>query len=112
MGLYPKTSISNRKKHDDGSETWTETVWTPEMIMRRAVRAEPFIEERTNCFCCSCGLNEFSDPFCRNHGFAGERPCEVHNMPGQVDEDGNMPASVQERRQQLQEAKGQHVIVC
>jgi len=52
------------------------------------------VEDRKDCYCCSCGDTP-DDPFCRNHGFAGTRPCDKHQMPGTPDEDGNMPESVQ-----------------
>ena len=41
-------------------------------------------ENRTNCFCCTCGDREGSDVACRNHGWAAQRPCEKHEMPGQA----------------------------
>ena len=73
-------------------------------------------ENRKNCFCCSCGDREGTDVACRNHGWAAQRSCEKHGMPGQLwgeemcndlkhhgrqihDEDctyGKMPKSVQE----------------
>lgn len=39
-------------------------------------------EERTDCFCCSCGTRPGSDVACRNHGWAAQRPCEEHDQPG------------------------------
>jgi len=56
------------------------------------------ITDRTTCYCCSCGDRPGSDPYCRNHGFAGARPCLDHDVPGQANEDGNMPDSVQAKR--------------
>jgi len=98
MGIYPRITISEKRRNEDGSESWVEEEHTPGLIRKRAVMADPWMEaERTDCFCCSC--SEFGiDVFCRNHGFAGQRPCEVHNMPGEADDEGKMPASVQKER--------------
>lgn len=53
---------------------------------------------RTNqCFCCSC-VDNYRDPFCRNHGFMQERPCSEHHSPGGLDDDKYPLASVQEKR--------------
>ncbi|MGC0143179.1 hypothetical protein [Pseudactinotalea sp. Z1732] len=103
MGIYPRTKIVDRQRNIAGGEFWTEEEHTPGLIRRRLVVAQPWVEERTDCFCCSCDNTEYgtrvgSDPHCRNHGFAAERPCETHNMPGQTNEDGVMPASVQKAR--------------
>lgn len=104
MGIYPVTSISGRKKYADGTESWTEEVKTPDLIRRRTVTASAFTEERITCFCCSCDTDELSDPYCRNHGFAGARPCESHGMPGEPNEDGVMPLSVEKRELERREA--------
>lgn len=73
----------------------TITVWEPTLV----------IEDRTDCFCCSCGDREGSDSDCRNHGWDGRRPCDEHGMPGQYDEDRCMPISVQAqaRRQEAED---------
>lgn len=71
----------------------------PGLEYRATLKPEDWTEVRTNCFCCSCGDMEGSDPACRNHGFAATRPCELHNMPGSPwDDDGTMPESVQVAR--------------
>jgi hypothetical protein len=54
------------------------------------------IENRTDCFCCTCGDREGSDPACRNHGWAAQRPCDIHGFPGQPwdDDESEMPEPV------------------
>lgn len=47
------------------------------------------------CLCCTCVTDHITDPSCRDHGWYGQRPCEVHAMAGRIDDDGNMPYSVQ-----------------
>lgn len=63
-----------------------------------AVRLFPDLSDiklATNCYCCSCG-SQNDDPYCRNHGHAGARPCEIHGFAGSPDEgSGIMPLSVQ-----------------
>ena len=94
MGIYPRTTRSDAKRNPDGTETWTET-WTDYAVERtRTVTAAPWVERRITCYCCTCG-EAGSDPYCRNHGFAAERPCEEHGMPGLAGEEGEMPESVQ-----------------
>lgn len=111
-GIYPHMKRENVTRYD-GKEQWTEVEETPGLIRRRNVLASEWVEERTDCFCCSCGDREGSDPACRNHGFAAERPCETHNMPGSVWDDfgiegdtsvGTMPESVQAVRRHRQES--------
>lgn len=105
MGVYANITTSGHTRHADGTETWTETRTTPGLTHTREVTASKWHEERDNCFCCSCPEHAYADPFCRNHGFAGSRPCEEHSMPGTPDEFGNMPRSVQSaRRNELAEA--------
>jgi hypothetical protein len=97
-----------------GQETWTEVEETPGLIRRRTVTASPWVEERSDCFCCSCNEHySSSDPACRNHGFAAKRPCETHNLPGSEWDDfgiegdtevGTMPESVQAVRRRNAEA--------
>lgn len=108
MGIYP----SYRKSvptfdHKAGTQTWTEYKDTPGVIEERTVTATTWkVTERTDCFCCSCDDERpGSDPACRNHGWAAQRPCETHQLPGQTwgDEagpqlDGTMPISVQAYR--------------
>lgn len=104
MGIYPTHSIVSKQTNPDGSQTWLETKTTPGLVQARWVTAAPWhVEARTNCYCCSCPDEGGQDPYCRNHGFAGTRPCEEHNMPGQEAEGPNgenlgMPTSVQQAR--------------
>lgn len=71
--------------------SWTETSNETGYKLTRQVTATQWVEmERTDCYCCSCDdddLGNYVDVFCRNHGYAGERPCEVHNLPGTIDPD-------------------------
>lgn len=88
MSIYPVEGLT---KNPDG--TLTETWHVPGLTRTRILNPGDWVEERTNCFCCSC--DDYShDPYCRNHGFAGTRPCDTHKMPGAADEDGEMPESV------------------
>lgn len=104
MGIYPEdTKGPVIRDEERGLETWTEYRTWPGFVQTRELQATLWKEtERTDCFCCSCGDREGSDPACRNHGWAAQRPCEAHNMPGQAWEpepgetEGKMPESVQE----------------
>lgn len=100
--IYPNRTETDRQNVIEAGcvvgETWTETVTEPGITRTRQVTAGPWKVERTDCFCCSCGEEGGSDPHCRNHGWVGERPCETHNMPGTLDDEGKMPASVQKVR--------------
>lgn len=100
MGIYPRESKSRETRNEDGTSTWVETWSIPGLTRTRTVTASEWSETRDNCFCCSCPEFGNSDPFCRNHGFAGTRPCEEHNMPGDFDPDmtDGMPRSVQAER--------------
>lgn len=92
---------------DSSSSTWT---WTEiregfGKIERRHVTATSWVEtSRTNCWCCSCEVMDSdlgtvrTDAACRTHGWWGRRPCEEHGMPGEINPEGEMPATVQERR--------------
>jgi len=95
MGLYPRTDFS---MNDQGQLVQTFDDFSGAV---RTIIYVPIVEfvTRTDCFCCSCGDPEGSDPACRNHGFAAKRPCEEHGMPGSVwDDDDTMPDSVQKER--------------
>lgn len=97
MGIYPYRDLIPT------ATGYIEEFWTPGLVRRRELTAGEWSEERTNCFCCSCdpsGGN--SDPCCRNHGWWATRPCELHAMPGEADENGVMPASVQEYLQRIE----------
>lgn len=93
MGIYAWTTDEKQgdllvRSVDGGYGMTVTTVYQPILV----------IENRTTCYCCSCGDREGSDPYCRNHGWAGTRPCEQHGMSGKVDDDGVMPVSVQQKR--------------
>ncbi|MEG2887262.1 MAG: hypothetical protein RR853_09065 [Aurantimicrobium sp.] len=61
---------------------------------------------RFACHCCTCDEDyytgqQYNDPYCRNHGYYGERPCDIHNLPGMLgEEDTEMPDSVLTVRKQ------------
>lgn len=106
MGIYAVESTRNHKHHEDGTETWEEVSSTPGLKIIRDITASAPREERTDCFCCTCGDYELNDAGCRNHGFYGKRPCDIHNMPGQAwdQEPGDtsepvMPMPVREYRE-------------
>lgn len=85
MGLYPHVDFTEEgdllvKTEDHMTGLVTKTYY--QQVLK--------IEERTDCFCCSCPNGYSDDPACRNHGFAGKRPCLTHNMPGQVWDDDMM----------------------
>ena len=72
-----------------------------ESISERVVWASNWREtERLECFCCTCDEDYYSghvstDAACRNHGYYGKRPCDIHNLPGYTWEDTDeMPDSV------------------
>jgi hypothetical protein len=70
-----------------------------ESISERVVWVSNWVEkERLECFCCTCEDHEWGntmDAACRNHGYYGKRPCDIHNLPGYTWEDSNeMPESV------------------
>lgn len=90
MGIYPTTKYESM---EDG--TFRRTVREPGLTTILIMVPVLEIVERDNCYCCSCGDLAGSDPYCRNHGWAGERPCKVHGMPGQEDDEDDMPDSVQ-----------------
>jgi len=108
MGIYANYTKSDiTTDPETGLQTWTEYQEWPGYKNSRTVTATKWeLAERTDCYCCSCGVREGSDAACRNHGFAAERPCETHNMPGKpwgaelegTPLEGTMPASVQVER--------------
>lgn len=82
MGVYASYDKSEPEHNPDGSTTWTEYQRLPGIVRSRTITATEWKDhERTDCYCCSCG-DYGSDPYCRNHGFAGTRRCDVHRMPG------------------------------
>lgn len=103
MTYTPPKTKTDVRRFPDGTETYIEVEKDVDRTTRtRVYRGIPDVEV-TDCFCCSCndhgdGLIT-SDSACRNHGFYGKRPCELHNMPGYVWEDTEeMPESVQVKR--------------
>jgi hypothetical protein len=110
MGIYPTYSKSaEMRSAETGAISWTETRETPGLLETREVTATSWtVKERTDCYCCSCNYERpGSDVACRNHGWAAQRPCEKHQMPGQTwgeeagpELEGKMPASVQEYRKE------------
>lgn len=90
MGIYPNVAYTRR-----GDEL-TVVTDTPGLKVVETFVLAGKTETRDDCYCCSCGEREGSDPFCRNHGFAGKRKCETHCMPGDdyvVDYDTGIPTS-------------------
>jgi hypothetical protein len=70
----------------DGSEKWLEVIKEPGLERTRVVVALPWVDNREDCYCCSC-FNNSIDPYCRNHGHLGRRSCDTHQMPGSEDTD-------------------------
>jgi hypothetical protein len=82
ISVLPKNDPLDLVTNPDGSQSWKEYETEPGVIKLRTVYASAWAEvERNNCFCCSCPANN-PDPHCRNHGWAGRRPCEDHKLPG------------------------------
>lgn len=86
-----------------GTDTTTSTEWTEVQpcvgyYRQRKVWASDWDETgRVNCYCCTCTESHDrvnTDKHCRNHGFAGRRPCAVHNLPGDPDQDGTVPDAI------------------
>jgi hypothetical protein len=67
-------------------------------VFRVALESRRPYRRTDQCYCCSCTDDNYLDPYCRSHGFAGERPCSLHHSPGGVDEDKWPLSSVQEKR--------------
>lgn len=86
------TEVRDLQVDEWGRATWTEVSREPGVVLTRQIQATGWtVESRTDCFCCSCHDNVYgyqgTDPHCRNHGFSGRRPCELHDMPVKVDKD-------------------------
>lgn len=134
MGIYPDKTWRSTTSHRQPSllpdedrvpkQVATYTYHVPGLTQTFVYELVAVIEERTNCYCCTCpddGLQ--TDPACRNHGWAATRPCEEHDMPGQPWGDemctdacrgtrhavgcrtGTMPNSVQVVRQRRRESE-------
>lgn len=79
MGIYSST----RYEHSLNGAVLTEVYDAGYgMKVTRVWQLIVEIEDRETCYCCSCGEHPGHDPYCRNHGFAGTRKCEKHEMPG------------------------------
>lgn len=104
MGIYPDETYKR-----GADNTLIHTHDEPGLQIIRYYKEILVIENRTECFCCSCP--DYShDPACRNHGFAAKRPCELHDMPGSTwdpefmdGEEDIMPESVQAYRAKYKE---------
>lgn len=111
MGIYRQISVTDaagRPTTLEYAQSREVTIHVSEPGLEYTATLKPgdWTETRTDCFCCSCG-DYGSDPACRNHGFAAERPCEKHGTSGSVWDDmfnddgtlhatsGTMPESVQ-----------------
>lgn len=72
----------------------TERKITIEAAYERVVWVSHWKETaRYECFCCTC--YDGTDAACRNHGYYGKRPCDIHNLPGYIWEGTDeMPESV------------------
>ena len=97
MGIYPDERYQKQRNGN-----LVHTVNTPGLLVTTVYVPVVTIESRDNCYCCSCfeadDQGTQRDPYCRNHGWMGERPCEDHDMPGTVDEDMEALVSVQAKR--------------
>jgi len=82
MGIYAN---ENYRKDKNGNLVHTHEI--PGVTTTTIYIPVVTIEHRDNCYCCSCYENENGyvgnmDVYCRNHGWDGARPCELHDMPG------------------------------
>lgn len=87
MGIYAERYYEDENGHRISipprrTVPYVEVVSEPGVVWKRTVTPSEWTEERTDCYCCSCGERVGSDPACRNHGFAAKRPCDIHNLPG------------------------------
>lgn len=85
-----------------------ERMVTIEAVYERVVWASDWREtERLACHCCTCD-DDGMDAACRNHGFYGQRPCDIHNLPGYTWEGTDeMPESVLTIRKKQEELRAQ-----
>lgn len=79
MGIYSTTRYEHALNGDVLTEVYDAGYG---MKVTRVWQLIVEIEDRETCYCCSCGENPGHDAYCRNHGFAGKRRCEDHDMPG------------------------------
>lgn len=93
----------------DGGEKWVEVDNAPGLDRTRNVVASPWVDKRTDCFCCTCWFETdvvSIDPYCRNHGWAGRRECETHDQPGkEVDVLSVEKYREEQRRSQIRSKK-------
>lgn len=108
MGIYPEITYEAfglQNQGPDGEPLLSCTrfivrrIETPGLVVWQWAELVNQSEQRDNCFCCSCPEDVGADPYCRNHGWIGTRPCEEHKMEGQATEEGEMPLSVQKKRE-------------
>lgn len=99
MGIYADV------KYEKQGDTLIVHTSLPGVVTSVIYQKVAAIESRDDCFCCTCGEREGSDSCCRNHGWWGKRPCDIHDLPGQVDEDGNMPETVKQVRARQEESQ-------
>jgi hypothetical protein len=79
-----------------GVMEWDEVRWDDGVIEQRHLTTTSWsMVQRTNCWCCSCAHQEGDDPSCRNHGWWGRRPCELHAMAGETSRQDVIPDSVE-----------------
>lgn len=86
MGFYPQESYDHR------SRSIIKTVSQPGLEVVYIFELVATIENRTNCYCCSCPDDPYpkNDINCRNHGWYGTKPCAVHQMDGINGETGEV----------------------
>lgn len=87
MGIYPQERWYVRR--DDGHVIATHTTKEPGLETVETFVLVEVVTRRDDCFCCSCVDDGPSDPYCRNHGFAGRRACEIHHTPEEIDHSGD-----------------------
>lgn len=125
MTHSPRTSKTKETQVDaapQGTMSWSETVDDGMTKRTRTVVSSPWDEERYQCYCCTCdahdavGIPSLADPYCRNHNFGfGSRPCDIHNLPGEVYTDdvggphvGQMPMAVNAYREAVTKGEPTH----
>lgn len=84
---------------DNGYVKFTETARDDRSTVvtkeTRTVYASPWHVEVVQCYCCTCREDDYgmlsNDAACRNHGFAGTRPCDIHGTAGSEWDDEMIP---------------------
>lgn len=89
MGIYEFKNESQKIHWPAGDSWWELSDPGYGQKRRRLIIAGPWqLEPRENCYCCTCRYDDFfgtiqtQNPFCRNHGWEGTRPCIPHQMKG------------------------------